>query len=502
MAWLSQLSPVPSFPSYTGPYQVGTFHVEIPAADLPSPAPAPDPSIGTVSFRIFYPCQKPPGHQKPVRWIPQPQRAVVGAFTRFLGAGQRFSEFFPFLPSLLYYITIPAVRNAPLLPPPTANKRWPIMFFSHGLAGNRNTYSHLCGSLSSHGIVVISMDHRDGSSPIQHVHATKTTEAKIIESLKVSHAPSTEVYEARDGQLRIRLWELGLAHEALLCMDQGTKVNNLDDSCKAGRSGDWESLLSTFKDQLDVHTPGRVSFAGHSFGAATTIQFLKSVCYASSHPSNSRHPLFVPSPDSSIAKQITASTPTILLDLWCLPLRSADQAWMWEKSLPAYGSKTPGGSAVLAVLSQAFVNWSGNLNDTKRAVAPPKNYDGPAANVFYPAQSQHFSQSDFGVLFPYLTKKFLKAEEPERVLRLNMRAALQTMRNAGIEVAPTSNVDMESENDKQSPDGQDPTILSKEENAVRNWIAIETRQLGGKRIDQEKKQSPSDAIEGARAMDI
>lgn len=91
-AFFSRFNPVPVFPTFTGPYRVGSLDVEIPVEELPSPAPAPDPTIPSVSFRIFYPCEVPIKPAKPVYWLPEPQRAYVGAYIRFLGASRRLSS--------------------------------------------------------------------------------------------------------------------------------------------------------------------------------------------------------------------------------------------------------------------------------------------------------------------------------------------------------------------------------------------------------------------------
>jgi platelet-activating factor acetylhydrolase len=91
-SYLKNLSPVPGFPEYTGPYKVGTIDVEIPVTELEAPSPAPDDSIATVQFRIFYPCEADPKTTKRVGWLPSPQREHVSAYTRFLGASSRLAE--------------------------------------------------------------------------------------------------------------------------------------------------------------------------------------------------------------------------------------------------------------------------------------------------------------------------------------------------------------------------------------------------------------------------
>ena len=106
MSFLSHLNPAPSFPSYTGPYKVGSTDVEIPVAELPSPSPAPDPTLATVSFRIFYPCETPPKPPHSVHWLPDPQQEYLGAYLRFLGASRRLSGFLRSLSSMPSYIKI------------------------------------------------------------------------------------------------------------------------------------------------------------------------------------------------------------------------------------------------------------------------------------------------------------------------------------------------------------------------------------------------------------
>jgi platelet-activating factor acetylhydrolase len=468
---------------------VGSVDVEIPVSELQSPSPTPSVAadLPTVAFRIFYPCQ-PDSRQKGARWIPSPQREYLSAYARFLGANNYLSQFFSLVPQLLYYISIPVHENARLLEPNTSNTRWPVMMFSHGLGGSRNSYSHVVGSLASHGIVVVAPDHRDGSSPISFIH-TPSEKEKIrrVEYKKVAHNASTEVYEARDNQLRIRLWELGLVHDALLKIDESRTLSNVAESHKK------HTDLSMFAQKLNVHQPGAITFAGHSFGAATAVQFVKSVFYRPSSDKESSNALFSPSKSSSIVNQITPSTPVALLDLWGLPIQSPTTAWLRKYPMPCYNSSN-GGSNLLAVLSEAFYKWSSNLQETKQAVAKPSNSnpDVPGPHIFYPIASAHLSQSDFGVLFPWVTTKVFGAKEPERVLKLNVRAILQVLRNSGVEVADTSVEDLELEDATQAQPIQDDKILSRKKDSVRDWITLNTNPEP--EATRKTSKGPSDAV--------
>lgn len=350
------------------------------------------------------------------------------------------------------------------------------MIFSHGLGGSRNAYSHICGSLASHGVVVVAPDHRDGSAPLSIHHTPEEKETvKRVEYRQIAHKPSTEVYDARDEQLRIRLWELGMIHDALLKIDDGKNLKNVaSDQPKQGEKG----LLSMFSNLLNVHEPGAISLAGHSFGACTMVQFVKSVHYRTETQISGYKPLFTPSEDSQLVRQITLNSAVVLLDLWTLPIQSPDTAWLRSKPMPCYDAAA-GGKSLLAILSEGFFKWSANFNETKRIIAKPpksrsKHPDQAGPHIFYPVSSAHLSQSDFGVLFPWVTTKVFGAKEPDRVLRLNTRAILQVMRQSGIAVANTSAQDLEL-NNAQASDvslAQDPTILSSTKDSVRGWINL------------------------------
>lgn len=99
--YLANLSPIPAFPAYTGPYKVGTVDIEIPVSELSSPSPAPDNAadIETIQFRVFYPAVDE-SQQGRISWLPAPQRHHVSAYTRFLGFGSAVANLLSYVATL------------------------------------------------------------------------------------------------------------------------------------------------------------------------------------------------------------------------------------------------------------------------------------------------------------------------------------------------------------------------------------------------------------------
>ncbi|KAI5924077.1 platelet-activating factor acetylhydrolase, isoform II-domain-containing protein [Camillea tinctor] len=516
---LSRLNPVPRFAEFTGPYRVGTVDVEIPVSELDSPAPTPEAAedIDTVQFRIFYPCE-PDAKGKRITWLPAPQRDHLSAYIQFLGVKSLFAQAASYLPRHLHYTSIPAIKNAPILEPPTSesddeqstqdddnNKRWPTAIFSHGLGGTRNAYSQIAASLASHGIVVVCPEHRDGSAVVSYVRIPPFISSspymqqkysrqqgsrllpgnnavhhrRVIPYRSIPHNPSPEVHSQRDDQLRVRLWELGLIHDAVLRIDEyrESDFTNLNTSTP-------NAALAQLSRRMRVRDPGSIIFAGHSFGASSIVQFLKSAFYAGRN--KAAKSLYAPHPDSELCKQVTPRNVTILLDMWCFPLLSPATKALFDLPLPVYHVESadapppPGGAALLAVESTDFYKWTEHLHVTARVLSPdpsakvvtedlfiystssssPRgngnknegNSEGnpqqtttitlPRPHFFYVERAAHLNQSDFGVLFPWLTSKVFGSEHPERVLRLNRRAALQLLRENGIRVGRTAAEDL------------------------------------------------------------
>ena len=99
-----------------------------------------------------------------------------------------------------------------------------------------------------------------------------------------------------------------------------------------------------------------------------------------------------------------------------------------------------------------------------------------------------------------------KSEEPERCIRLNVRAMLQKLRENGYEVASTSRIDIE-EDEKISPakdvpiappDAREDWRILVPNGAVRGWISIGVEDRLGSdsedSLEKEKWRGPADAV--------
>lgn len=502
MVSFSRFSPIPSFPSFPGPHAVGTLDVELPIANLESPVSRPDENLNTISFRVFYPCEKTSPAGRPVRWIPHPQKEHLASSAKLMGAGSAASSISSHLLRPIYYVTIPARRNAQLLPPSTRSGTWSTMVFSHGLSGTSNGYSYLLGSIASHGVVVFAPFHHDGSAPVAYNRATDVSKSYVVPYKQIPHEFSEENTAARNLQLKIRMWELGLLHQAMLKLDLGDTLRNLDD-----KDGGDKALLM-FRSRLNVHRPGGISWAGHSFGAATMAAFLKSVFYRQAAPfldQDKQVVLFAPPEGSEIIRQVTPQSPVILLDPWMMPIRSESLTWLWHKPMPCYAPSGPGGAGILAVLSEAFFNWSSHLDHTKRLLSSsPSSVNistsssDPPPRFFYMHASAHPSQSDFSLMFAWISKTFFNAREPERLLRLNMRAMLQLLRENGAEVADSV---IGAWDETPTDSGDDGKIL-RSDGGVRGWefIPLSTQKKLSLDAEQPEKDGVNTPFDAAPAL--
>ncbi|XP_053317212.1 platelet-activating factor acetylhydrolase isoform X2 [Spea bombifrons] len=237
-------------PAGRGPHSVG-------CADLMS-----DHTTQGSFLRLFYPCSDNGQHENAV-WIPKREYYLGLADTLKLNRTVMDVIFSYYFGS----VTCPAKWNAPFKP----GEKYPLVIFSHGLGAFRTLYSAVCIGLASQGFVVAAVEHRDESASATFYFREKSTDGPCdgdcggLEEVwlynKTPKAGSDE-FPLRFEQVQKRADECIRALDLLLDINAGKSVTNSLPS-----PFDWRLL----KDSLDV---GRISVAGHSFGAATAIKAL------------------------------------------------------------------------------------------------------------------------------------------------------------------------------------------------------------------------------------
>jgi len=150
---------------------------------------------------------------------------------------------------LLGFCRISAAPNARLS---TATDRFPVMIFSHGLAGVPTLYSTFCVDMASHGYFVVGIEHSDGSSV-----ASIRPDGSILKYRNLKDHVSDESdklaeYRFRNGQLQYRVQEMKKVLDWLDDLNSGVRRERLD-----------------LKGRLDLSD---ITASGHSFGAATALE--------------------------------------------------------------------------------------------------------------------------------------------------------------------------------------------------------------------------------------
>lgn len=171
--------------------------------------------LETVLFSIYYPAL-PMAEEEVKRypraaWLGRPVHAGVHAPMQYVGQYGVFA--LPASPAVLTLISahLPARVGLPLADPEEVHKQshpdradadrpamgnfgkrppqFPVVIFSHGLAGNRLSYSQYCGELASLGIIVAAIEHRDGSGVSSIVRGEEAPDKAGQSGLSALHMP-------------------------------------------------------------------------------------------------------------------------------------------------------------------------------------------------------------------------------------------------------------------------------------------------------------------------
>jgi len=446
-----------ALPHYSGPYSVGLMDIELPAREPRTFSEIKRDhrhllKLETVLFAIYYPSGfgsgqglSPEGEKKWSRatWVPRPRIETAKGYARFSGLPEWIT--IPLVGATTAFTKIPAWRNARLAEhwPPEKNAReagygiknergkpppgepekpcFPLLIFSHGLGGTRTTYSSICGEFASYGFIVIALEHRDGSGPRTFVNRPNHDETDSDNSgsdrrdgfSRMDYvfpkdnakdtAPSNEQgvdSKLRAAQIELRLAEIKEVYHIMTLIHDGkgaevtapnlrTKDSfspNHGGSTRGLRGVDWDSWKGRFHLQ-------QVTMLGHSFGAATAVEVLRS------------------------KKHFSYIGQGIIYDIWGM----AVQPPTWD---PEHRIKSP----LLGINSEAFMYWPDNFDSVMKLCKEAKDND-QLVWLMTVRGSVHISQSDFTILYPRVCSLLLKMTvNPRRALDLNINASLEFLK--------------------------------------------------------------------------
>ena len=302
--------------------------------------------LDTVLFTMYYPTSAMSRAEEKrypkAAWLGRPVHTGVEALLQYVGQYGIFAV--PASPAIFTLINahMPARVGFPLADPEElrhladpgrgdANRaktgnfgnrpsQFPVVIFSHGLAGNRLSYSQYCGELASHGIIVAAIEHRDGSGVSSIVRGEEAPDKAKQTGLRIpqiighkssgrqkasvpylafeklglhsfTEDPSEREVNLRRDQIKMRQAEI---EETLYVLGEinagrgyeiaqkstrnlGTKLAGHAASAKNRRLPSRSLLkaerpLADWKGKFDLEYP---TVCGHSFGGATVIELMR-----------------------------------------------------------------------------------------------------------------------------------------------------------------------------------------------------------------------------------
>ncbi|KAI0174079.1 platelet-activating factor acetylhydrolase, isoform II-domain-containing protein [Pestalotiopsis sp. NC0098] len=290
-----------SLPAYSGPYDVGTVDIEVPAVQPRKFSDAVHKETGepafqleTVMFSIFYPAERGIHSKKPKHtWIPESGKLYAEGYARFAGISTWLTNkmFEGGLWSLVGSTTIPAQVDVPIHGAGEHQKRdviadeegqavlvagehkaaqkdqFPVIVFSHGMASGRTSYTHYLGELASRGYIVAAVEHRDGSGPGTIVYKADGTQKTVFHAPAEALVPVPETEELKRVQLALRQAEVEETVRVLRAVNNGDGQD-----IHRGNTRKEGDTLVYWRHRLNFD---QIIMAGHSYGATLAMQALK-----------------------------------------------------------------------------------------------------------------------------------------------------------------------------------------------------------------------------------
>lgn len=318
--------------SHEGPHQIiGSVRVRMP---------------GSVYAQVFYPGAET-GAEGEERWPRHryERKEAIAGLSYFLKQPK-------FLLANIVKMRHPYVLNAAVAGA-DAQGKLPVVFFSHGLAGNSSMYGNLCSDVASHGYVVVAFEHEDGSGSYALPEGS-------TEPLRFK-APPDDFEYTRDGVIEFRRPFIEKRTEevrAALGFLERLGSGDADASEVKVYGGSDPARVAEVLGAADL---SRLWLTGHSFGAAAVA----TLCA-----------------EAGMAAKIRGA---VLLDLWAFPVR---------RDIESNGLPVP----TLSVLSQEFVDGT-----ETHITAALLEHTQPAHHSFYVPGTMHQQFSDM----PFLLSKRL-----------------------------------------------------------------------------------------------
>ncbi|KAK7077113.1 Platelet-activating factor acetylhydrolase [Halocaridina rubra] len=201
-------------------------------------------------MRLYYPSKVTDLKSQVDKWTPW---YLGDEYTRGLAAF--IAPSIPSLFSMLFNWQMRGVLTPAVWEAAMADKKFPVVVFSHGLSANRSIYGTVCSELASHGFVVAAVEHRDSSACASFTLNDKgEKEFLLFRPLQ----PNEKEYDLRNQQIKVRVEESIRALNVLEKLEKGEITNELPSQFD----------LQQLKGRLDLSQP---IMSGHSFGGGTTI---------------------------------------------------------------------------------------------------------------------------------------------------------------------------------------------------------------------------------------
>ncbi|KWU46693.1 alpha/beta-hydrolase [Rhodotorula sp. JG-1b] len=473
---------IKSLEPYSGPYAVSTTDLELPVPpplgrQFPLPTlkhsqGEPAFKLETVLFTLFYPADETrpgSGHCQP--WVQRPIDVTAAGYSRFLGQREDLCRWMFKLAG--ESLQLPAEADRPLAPPPSppptctapssssssvdriraeASERgaFPLIIFSHGMSGQRTTYSRWCGDMASHGFIVAALEHRDGSGPISIVRLDDKGLERTVDFLRFEQVEWPAEYgpvhqlDFRALQQQLRVSEVAAALDVLNRINdgEGAAVARENRRTDLGGKDVVGRYLPEWKGRIDLEN---VTMAGHSFGGGTTLEALRVGAplfpftagialdpSADPTPPRESHTVF-----TALRNDLSKARDGQGGDIDATSPRSGETDAAEKKAATSSASSSPArgdenanptkqaGIAVplLVINSESFTLWSERFEEIKTAVKSLKK--GARGWLMTLVGSEHSSFSDVFLVVPLAAKLVGARASPFLIVDRTVQACLE-----------------------------------------------------------------------------